>query len=274
MDPGDEDGCTYVGHLEELRVDFKNWVRRLTLVDPDNVPSSHEGHGLRMCSDVEGGNKLAREFITTFNQEQAWRTDSRLCLMDMYFSWGLKRRQVIGGPSNPHNLDAAERLKYLVDRQPSCLDVDWNADHGRWFWPIDANWLPSINEKHGWTASLAVILRNRLSDMYSSDQDKLVSGACVNPQPPGRYMAPPDFIGMWNKSCGKCPTCPNDIWLGYDPTLEDKPPGACLATVQRLDNSIIHLRQNCADLLVCRRCNGKTRLLSALAPTAPVGGDA
>ena len=241
-------------HVNDLRRRFKEWVISRYEIDEDDARPQH---GLFLCADVEGSVLEAKLFLSLLPSEPPQLCDSRLNRLDMFLHWGLEPCQ-IGRGSNGTCLTALERLQYMVRQQPSCLHVDWNADHGQWFWPIDDNWLLSADDDHGWKLSLTQLIKGRLDESYSRDQQRLVSGVCVNPQPAGRYLAANDWIGMWNRSCCKCPTCPNHMWIGYGPMLEDKPPNRCQATVQRLDNSIIHLRSNCADVLVCKTCNSKT----------------
>jgi hypothetical protein len=66
--------------------------------------------------------------------------------------------------------DVAKRLLFLVTQQPDCTFVDPNA-------PLE-----------GWSMSLCEILQRRFYNYYHSDQRRLISGACINPQPEGRYM--------------------------------------------------------------------------------------
>ena len=244
-----DEGCTDEDHVNGLREAFTAWVQRLTQV----VTPQHNAHDLPMCSGVAGGRAKAVDFLA-YSKEAPKKCDSRLDFNHTYLFWGLKLCQVNSSNSST-SLSAAERVQHLVSKQPCCLDVDWNKEHGRWFWPIDQNWLPSITEKHGWTQSLHRIILTVLTNSHHADQKRLVSGACVNPQPAGRYVAANDWIGMWNKSRGICHTCPNHMWIGYDPRIEDKPPYSCRATLQRKQNHIIHLWSNCEDMLICLRCN-------------------
>ena len=143
-----------------------------------------------------------------------------------------------------------------MSQQPSCTTIDPNTKYGRWFWPIDDDWVfGTPEERHGWRRSLVTIIRTRFSNLYHSDQVNLICGTCDNPQPSGPYITQADWIKMWNQSGGICPSCGNDMWIDYDPGMEDPPPGASSATIQRLNNRIIHLRSNCADSLICRSCN-------------------
>ena len=41
-----------------------------------------------------------------------------------------------------------------------------------------------------------------------------------------------------------------------DPAYAPKRPKARIATIQRLNNRHIHIRSNCADVLICAECNG------------------
>ena len=260
---------TMVDHVEALRVAFAAWVPTRTRMEHDDAPDDT----LFMCADVRGSNKKAKVFLK-LKGERPHMTDTRLSLIDTYLVWGLQPHQVKSAWGRT-SLSALSRLQYLVDQSPHCLDVDWTKQHGEWFWPIDQAWLDSADEKHGWSQSLVRLIIHRISNAYHHDHVALVAGSCVNPQPAGRYLAPPDWIGMWNRSRGLCSTCSNHIWIGYDPMTEDKPPDACRATVQRLDNSQIHLRSNCADVLICTRCNSTTHWVGAKRPrqrvASPVG---
>ena len=60
--------------------------------------------------------------------------------------------------------DVAKRLLFLVTQQPDCTFVDPNA-------PLE-----------GWSMSLCEILQRRFYNYYHSDQRRLISGACINPQ--------------------------------------------------------------------------------------------
>jgi hypothetical protein len=255
-DDGDADdaGGTDQKHVEQLRAGLKAWTKRLDKIDV--IPSQHisMAHGLEMVCEMDRGVHLARKFITTLDRESPWLCDSRLSIMDTYFYYGLERSQVTNGHRN--NLTAAERLQYLVRQQPTCTRVDWNADHGQWFFPIDDAWVfGAPDEKHGWTSSLVKLLQKRIENCMMHDQETLIGGTSANPQPAGRYINKADVISMWNKSGGKCPSCSHDIWIGYNPLLEDEPPARRRATVQRLDDTIIHLRSNCANSLLCHSCN-------------------
>jgi len=147
-----------------------------------------------------------------------------------------------------------ERFQYLVEQQPDCMDMDGDAVHGRWFWPIDHAWIFGEPDKpQGWTTSLLSIVAIRLRSMILSDHVRLITGICDNPQPAGCYVNYADWIRMWNKSYGFCPFCNRDIWIGFDEECndEDVPPEGQKATIQRLKNSIIHLRSNCHATLIC-----------------------
>lgn len=252
----DDAGGTDQTHVEQLRAEFKAWIKRLDKIDV--IPSQHipQARGLEMVWEVDRGKgtKLARKFITTLDREHPWLCDSRLSLLNTYFYYGLERSQVTNRHAN--NKTPAERLQYMVQQQPTCTSVDWNADHGQWFYPIDDEWVfGAPDEKFGWKRSLITILKDHIWNCYQADQDGFIGGIRTNPQPAGRYLNFADWISMWNKSGGKCPTCNHDIWIGYDPLLEDAPPQCYKATIQRLDDTIIHLRSNCADSLICLRCN-------------------
>ena len=91
----------------------------------------------------------------------------------------------------------------------------------------------------------------------------IITGACSNPQPSGRYITAADVIAMHNRSLGKCP-CGRDIFLLWDPAWDDDPENAPhsihnKAEVQRLDNTVMHLVSNCTDSLVCSVCQAMTR---------------
>ena len=250
----DDAGGTDVKHVDKLRAELKAWTRRLNKID--DIASQHTvlALGMEMVSEMDRGKVLVQKFIATLDRESPWLCDSRLSILDTYFYYGLERSQVTNNHEN--NLSAAERLQYLVQQQPTCTRVDWNADHGEWFWPIDDAWVFGEPDKRfGWTRTLVKLLEDRFNTIYNNDHCLLIGGTSANPQPAGRYLNKADFIYMWNNSGGKCPTCPNHMWLGYDPLLEDKPPAYCKATVQRLDDTIIHLRSNCADMLICASCN-------------------
>jgi hypothetical protein len=138
------------------------------------------------------------------------------------------------------------------------MDVDRNAVHGQWFWPIDQAWIFGEPDKpQGWTKSLLSIISIRFNGMYNQDHYRLITGICDNPQPAGRYVNYADWISMWNKSNGFCSICNRDIWIGFDEECndEDIPPQGQKATIQRLNNSIIHLRSNCHNTLICDNCN-------------------
>ena len=250
---------TNIEHVNKLRSDFIAFITRLTRVPDDEVPPQHIVHTLPKRSSIRGSALTARNWISDYTiRESPWLCDSRLCIRDAYLSSGLTSSQINtgNGIGNAEWLSAGERLQYLVSQQPSCTTIDPNTKYGRWFWPIDDDWVfGTPEERHGWRRSLVTIIRTRFSNLYHSDQVNLICGTCDNPQPSGPYITHADWIKMWNQSGGICPSCGNDMWIDYDPGMEDPPPGASSATIQRLNNRIIHLRSNCADSLICRSCN-------------------
>jgi hypothetical protein len=249
---------TNIERVNKLRSDFIAFTKRFHHVPDDEVPPQHMTHTLPMRSSIRGSACDARDWISDYTtRESPWLCDSRLCIKDAYLASGLTSSQMnAGNHQKPGWLSAGERLQHMVRQQPSCTTVDPNTEYGRWFSPIDDAWVfGTPEERHGWRSSLVTIIQQRLSNLYNSDQANLICGTCDNPQPPGPYITPADWIKMWNQSGGKCPTCGNDMWIGYDPLMEDRPPISCLASIQRLNNCIIHLRSNCADSLICRSCN-------------------
>jgi len=205
---------------------------------------------------VRGGAQFARKFITSLDGESPWLSDSRLSLMQTYRESGLTRVQLKTYGAGSYS--KVERFQYLVEQQLDCMDVDRNAVHGQWFWPIDQAWIFGEPDKpQGWTKSLLFIISIRFNGMYNQDHYRLITGICDNPQPAGRYVNYADWISMWNKSNGFCSICNRDIWIGFDEECndEDIPPQGQKATIQRLNNSIIHLRNNCHNTLICNNCN-------------------
>ena len=233
------EGFTDSTRLCKLRADFAAWLV-----------------AIGKKAGVRGGKKYAQLFITSLDGESSWLSDSRLTLMQTYRESGLTRVQLTNGKSGSYS--KVQRFQYLVEQQPDCMDVDRNAPHGKWFWPIDHEWIFGEPDKpQGWTKSLVWIIATRFSGTMHQDHLRLITGTCTNPQPAGRYINYADWISMWNKSKGFCPLCHRDIWIGYDEECndEDIPPQGQKATIQRLDNSIIHLRKNCHDVLICNDCN-------------------
>lgn len=205
---------------------------------------------------VRGGSQFAQKFIVSLDHETPCLSDSRLSLMSTYRESGLTRVQLM--PNGADSYSKVERFQYLVEQQPDCMDMDGDAVHGRWFWPIDHAWIFGEPDKpQGWTTSLLSIVAIRLRSMILSDHVRLITGICDNPQPAGCYINYADWIRMWNKSYGFCPFCNRDIWIGFDEECndEDIPPEGQKATIQRLKNSIIHLRSNCHATLICLDCN-------------------
>ena len=235
------EGRTDSTRVSKLRADFAAW-----LVAIGKNPG------------VRGGAMKAQKFIKSLDEESPWLSDSRLSLMQTYRESGLTRVQLKPSGRASGSYSKVERFQYLVEQQPDCMDVDRNAVHGQWFWPIDHEWIFGEPDKpQGWTKSLLWIISRRFNSMMHHDHYRLITGKCANPQPAGRYINYADWISMWNKSKGFCPLCNRDIWIGYDEECndEDIPPQGQKATLQRLDNSIIHLRRNCHDVLICNDCN-------------------
>ena len=205
---------------------------------------------------VRGGSQFAQKFIVSLDHESPCLSDSRLSLMSTYRESGLTRLQLM--PNGADSYSKVERFQYLVEQQPDCMDMDGDAVHGRWFWPIDHAWIFGEPDKpQGWTTSLLSIVAIRFRSMILTDHVRLITGICDNPQPAGCYVNYADWIRMWNKSYGFCPFCNRDIWIGFDEECndEDVPPEGQKATIQRLKNSIIHLRSNCHATLICHDCN-------------------
>ena len=235
------EGRTDSTRVSKLRADFAAW-----LVAIGKNPG------------VRGGAMKAQKFIKSLDEESPWLSDSRLSLMQTYRESGLTRVQLKPSGRASGSYSKVERFQYLVEQQPDCMDVDRNAVHGQWFWPIDHAWIFGEPDKpQGWTKSLLGIMSHRFSGMMNYDHCRLITGVCANPQPAGRYINYADWISMWNKSKGFCPLCNRDMWIGFDEECndEDIPPQGQKATIQRLDNSIIHLRNNCHDMLICADCN-------------------
>lgn len=231
------EGRTDSTRVSKLRADFAAWLV-----------------AIGKKAGVRGGKKYAAKFITA--KSAPWLSDSRLSLMQTYREAGLTRVQLTNHA--PGSYSKVERFQYLVEQQPDCMDVDRNAIHGQWFWPIDHAWIFGEPDKpQGWSQSLLSIISHRFSGMMYQDHLRLITGICANPQPAGRYINYADWISMWNKSKGFCPLCNRDMWIGFDEECndEDIPPVGQKATLQRLDNSIIHLRNNCHDMLICVDCN-------------------
>jgi len=266
-DDAEDDAAARAGHatsgtnierVNKLRSDFIAFNKRLLHVPDDAISPQHIAYTLPMRSSIRGSAAQAREWISDYTtRESPWLCDSRLSIRDAYLSSGLTSFQINAGNHSKNGwLSAGERLQHLVRQQPSCTTVDPNTEYGRWFSPIDDAWVfGTPEERHGWRRSLVTIISQRINNLYHSDQDNLICGSVDNPQPAGPYMNPADFIEMWNLSGGKCPSCGNDMWIDYDPGMEDRPPIGNGASIQRLNNRIIHLRSNCANSLICRSCN-------------------
>ena len=234
------EGFTDSTRVSKLRADFAAWLV-----------------AIGKKAGVRGGAQYAKKFITSLDEESPWLSDSRLSLMQTYRESGLTRVQLKRSQA-PGSYSKVERFQYLVEQQPDCMDVDRNAVHGKWFWPIDHAWIfGEPDEPQGWTKSLLWIISHRFDAMLHHDHYRLITGKCANPQPAGRYINYADWIRMWNKSKGLCPICDRDIWIGFDEECDDeeRPPYGQKATLQRLNNSIIHLRKNCHDMLICSDCN-------------------
>ena len=233
------EGRTDSARVSKLRADFAAWLV-----------------AIGKKAGVRGGAIFARKFITSLDKESPWLSDSRLSLMQTYRESGLTRVQLKTYGAGSYS--KVERFQYLVEQQLDCMDVDRNAVHGQWFWPIDHAWIWGEPDKpHGWTKSLLSILDHRFSGIYNNDHLRLITGKCDNPQPAGRYVNYADWISMWNKSNGFCAICNRDIWIGFDEECDDEaiPPEGQKATIQRLNNSIIHLKSNCHNTLICNNCN-------------------
>ena len=244
---------TFVDHVNRMRSEFEQWMAQRTTLPAEDPRSNNTDHGLQMCSTIPGGISMATLFMKgCHNKQKPTLCDSRLSIRNTLMEWGASRSRTYD-----NHWRRAARLQFMVRQQPECLQVDSTAEKGQWFCPVDEAWVfGTPDAKHGWKASLCTKITRIMAGLMHKDRLRLIARRNVqNPQPPGRYITPGDWIGMWNKSCGKCPTCPNDIWIGYDPEHEAKPPGGCRATIQRLDNSIIHLHSNCAKVLICMRCN-------------------
>jgi hypothetical protein len=237
---GHATGLTDSTRVTNLRADFAAWL-------------------VAICgkkAGVRGGAQFARKFIISLDGESPWLSDSRLSIMQTYRESGLTRVQLKKYGAGSYS--KVERFQYLVEQQLDCMDVDRNAVHGQWFWPINQAWIFGEPDKpQGWTKSLLSIISIRFSGMYNQDHYRLITGICDNPQPAGRYVNYADWISMWNTSSGFCSICNRDIWIGYDEECndEDVPPQGQKATIQRLNNSIIHLRSNCHNTLICDNCN-------------------
>ena len=232
-------GLTDSTRVSQLRADFAAWLV-----------------AIGKKAGVRGGAIFARKFITSLDQESPWLSDSRLSLMQTYRESGLTRVQL--KKYGHGSFSKVERFQYLVEQQPDCMDMDGDAVHGRWFWPIDHTWIFGEPDKpQGWTTSLLSIVAIRLRGMIATDHYRLITGICDNPQPAGCYVNYADWIRMWNNSYGFCPICHRDIWIGFDEECndEDIPPEGQKATIQRLKNSIIHLKSNCHATLICLDCN-------------------
>ena len=130
---------------------------------------------------------FARKFITSLDGESPCQSDSRLSLMQTYRESGLTRVQL--KKSGAGSFSKVERFQYLVEQQRDCMDVDGDAEHGRWFWPSDHAWIFGEPDKpQGWTKSLLSIIEDRFRSLYQTDHLRLITGTCRNPQPAGRFV--------------------------------------------------------------------------------------
>ena len=246
-------GATDVAAVHACRRRFGAWLQRGR---PD-VPTQHEHCVLQVNWDVRGGNKKAATFIPLDGILLA-DLDSRLDTIRMYYTWSLEPKQV---PRSGGGLTKLQRFRYLAFAQPSCLDVPDNMEEGQYFWHIGMDWLDSADELHGWTRSLTDILSYRLRDAQYNDACGLISESRSAQQPPGRYINHADLIRRWNRSGGICP-CGRHIYIGWEQEWElddrDAPTGSCLACIQRIDPSVIHLESNVADTMICHQCDTAT----------------
>jgi hypothetical protein len=112
------EGLTDSTRVSKLRADFAAWL-------------------VAICG--KKGAQFARKFITSLDGESPWLSDSRLSLMQTYRESGLTRVQLKNYGAGYYS--KVERFQYLVEQQLDCMDVDRNAVHGQWFWPIDQAWI-------------------------------------------------------------------------------------------------------------------------------------
>lgn len=115
-------GSTDTQRVDKLHVSYTAWARNLSQIEDSDRRTQHIGHGFVMCS-LEPGCRLVSAFLTTLEGERLWLSDS----------W-LPRRLA----NRCKHADAAKRLK--LTQQPDCTFVNQNAEHGKWFQPIDDSW--------------------------------------------------------------------------------------------------------------------------------------
>lgn len=265
-DGTDVHGRTNSATVAAYKAEFRAWC----LSDADDVSNAGNLVSCRDATYVQhlGDKRLNRWYRsrTANGAPPISRSsmDNRLDVIRQCRTWGFTAKQacMYGGRR------AKKRLQHLVDADQSCLSVDWHLPFGEWFWPIDANWMESPDELHGWKSSLCKILSKRLTSLMSQDVDGLIMGQLTNPQPTGRYISRQDIISAWNKSRGIC-NCGRHMWIGIDPSIDAEHDDVCqipgcsgmrshLATIQRktdLYPGVMHLAYNMEDTMICHACN-------------------
>jgi hypothetical protein len=270
----DPHGKTDTVRLTELRRQFQEWLDN----ERQPAPQQHVDSDLRTRLDVRGGAKKAEQFYRSIGGQRVVKprsVDTRLDTHNSYICWGLLPEHLVKrngkqGPAFRQSLSHVEQLRYLAFAQPSCLEIPTNHERGDYFWHINESVLATADQADIWKKPLVWMLYSRVRSMMKVDVLRLICGSRALEQDAGRYVNQADIIRMWNNSVGKCP-CGQSIYLGWQQDWDERhannrdgiPAKRQAACVQRLNPDGIHLRENCADTLVCMSCDAHTNFNSA-----------
>ena len=275
-DGADPTGCTNVGNVTHWREEFRRWCEAQNLP----TPTQHQDSQLTTHRELRKGAVPVAAFIKSLGPANGTRAtsataaikrqelDSRLSAIHTYLCWGMSSKDVYSSMRSTYR----DRVLHLVDRKPRCFYVpQLDADsRGRYFEAITRDWIDRHFEEllHGWNDSLHGILQNHVGvSVMQSDVRGLIDDGLDAEQPTNcRYVCESDWIGMWNRSGGKC-VCGKDIYIGWDANWGSRkrpdpelgaPTSDQRATVQRIHPRIMHLAYNCADRLICMSCQAYT----------------
>jgi hypothetical protein len=206
-----------------------------------------------------------------------------MALQAMFLTYGVTRAEMRG--SGIDGGVVGYNLRKVVSLQPDCLTVP-TGPKGRFFHAITLPILETLTSQSApdvgvyedgipgiFSSNLYTSLAARITACTQRDKMGMLVGSVRPPseQPEGEYVFMHHAIQFWHQQRGFCLYCNEPMhfaaysadYLQYlndnqqhgDPPLTKRMVSAKTCSLQRADNTIIHVRDNVTGL-VCKTCNG------------------